>query len=76
MQSWSLGCSLLPFLFFPTLITAFIDGEIIGTGVILDKVWKEYLNSLLYVAFELASKKGIVIVLHMITKFLFGNCLK
>lgn len=63
------------FLCFPALIKAFIDGEIIGPGMILDNIWKEHLNSLLYGASELASKK-IAITLHMTTKFLFGNCLK
>lgn len=76
MRSWSLRNCLLPFLFFPALIKAFIDGEIIGTGTILDKVWKEHLNSLLYSVFELVSKKRIAITLYMTTKFLFGNCLK
>lgn len=57
---------------FPALIKAFIDSEIIGPGMILDNVWKEYLNSLLHGAFELASKK-IAITLHMTTKFLFGR---
>lgn len=76
IQSWNLVCHLLPFLFSPVLIKAFIDGEIIGPRMILDNVWKEHLNSLLYGAFELINKKRIAITLHATTKFLFGNCLK
>lgn len=76
IQSWSLVCHLLPFLFFPGLIKAFIDGEIIGPGMILDNVWKEHLNALLYRAFALASKKRIAITLHTTTKILFGSSLK
>ena len=76
IQSWSLVCHLLQFLFFPALIKAFIDGEIIGPGMILDNVWKEHSNSLLYSAFVLASKKRIAITLHKTTKFLFGNSLE